>query len=101
MTVGECIQAYRNVAQQAFTSKRTAILPGRPSGAFSATALEEAIKQTIREYCVEPECVSRRNQGQQTIEACKHSDMLFRDPTCTKTYVVKTCPTMRALADMR
>ncbi|KAL1994732.1 hypothetical protein VTN49DRAFT_919 [Thermomyces lanuginosus] len=88
MTVGECIQAYRNVAQQAFTSKRTAILPGRPSGAFSATALEEAIKQTIREYCVEPECVSRRNQGQQTIEACKHSDMLFRDPTCTKTAVL-------------
>lgn len=88
MTVDECIRAYRNVAQQVFTSKRTAILPGRPSGAFSATALEEAIKQTIREYCVEAECVARRSQGKQTIESCKHSDMLFRDQTCTKTYVL-------------
>ncbi|KAL1972818.1 hypothetical protein VTN31DRAFT_6360 [Thermomyces dupontii] len=101
MTVDECIRAYRNVAQQVFTSKRTAILPGRPSGAFSATALEEAIKQTIREYCVEAECVARRSQGKQTIESCKHSDMLFRDQTCTKTAVlaitkdnVDTLPTL-------
>ena len=86
MTVGECVRAYKKVAQQAFTPKRTAILPARPTGAFSATALEAAIKQTIREFCVESQCVARRSQGHSTAEACPHSEMAFRDGSCTKTY---------------
>jgi hypothetical protein len=87
MTVDECIRAYKKVAQQAFTLKRTSILPARPTGAFSAKALEAAIKQTIKEFCVEPQCVTRRSQGESTTEACPHSEKGFRDGSCTKTYV--------------
>jgi hypothetical protein len=87
MTVDECIRAYRMVAQLAFTPKRTSILPGPPTGAFSAKALEAAIKQVIREYCVESECVSRRFQDRSTVGTCPHSEMIYRDASCTKTYV--------------
>lgn len=89
MTVDECIAAYRNVAEQAFTPKRTSIIPSAPTGAFSAKALEAAIKRTVREFCVETECVERRMQGQTAVEPCPHSDIEFRDGTCTKTYVGK------------
>ena len=89
MTVDECIHAYKNVAQQAFTPKRTgaAILPMPPSGTFSATQLECAIKQTIREYCIQTQCVEQRKRGIATIETCSHGHMEFRDGSCTKTYV--------------
>ncbi|KAK3933490.1 FabD/lysophospholipase-like protein [Diplogelasinospora grovesii] len=40
ISVDECIRAYRKVAQQAFTPKRTTILPA--------------------DFCVQPECVARR-----------------------------------------
>lgn len=89
MTVDQCIRAYRNVAEKAFTPKRSSILPLSPSGAFSAKALEDAIKQTVREYCVEPECVARRKKGEFTVDTCPHSDLVFRDATCTKTYVIE------------
>ena len=86
MGVSECIRAYRKVAQQAFTRKRASWLSVRPSDAFSAKALETAIKETIREYCPESECVARRHQGQQTVDSCPHGDtMLFRHGACTKT----------------
>jgi hypothetical protein len=88
MTVDECIRAYRKVAQQAFTAKRTSIFPATPTGAFSAKALEAAIKQTVREFCVESECVTRRCRGHQAVETCPHSEMAFRDGSCTKTYVL-------------
>jgi hypothetical protein len=87
MTVDECIRAYKKVAQRAFTPKRTSILPAPPSGAFSATQLEAAIKQTVREFCVDPKCVAERAQGKLTIETCLHGEMEFRDASCTKTYV--------------
>ncbi|WJG35713.1 acyl transferase/acyl hydrolase/lysophospholipase, partial [Fusarium oxysporum Fo47] len=68
MTVDECIRAYKKVAQQAFTPKRTSIFPAAPTGAFSAKALEAAIKQIVRERCVESECVSRQSQGLGTVK---------------------------------
>ncbi|KAM0324875.1 hypothetical protein ACHAQA_007841 [Verticillium albo-atrum] len=51
MTVTECIQAYRVMAEKAFTRKRTTIFPGSSRGAFSATALEEAIRDIIKAHC--------------------------------------------------
>jgi hypothetical protein len=86
MAVDECVRAYDEVAKMAFTPKRTSFLPAAPSGAFSATALENAIKQTVKKHCVEPGCVQQR-QSQSTDQTCPHSDMEFRDPACTKTYV--------------
>ena len=88
MTVDECIRAYRSVAQQAFTPKRTSILPAAPRGAFSAGALESAIKQTVKEFCMESECVNRRSAGLTTVGTCPHSEKEFRHGACTKTYVL-------------
>ncbi|SPB47324.1 unnamed protein product [Aspergillus niger] len=88
MTVDECIRAYRKVAQQAFTPKRTSILPASPRGAFSAQALEEAIKETVREFCTDGECVTRRRQGHPTTGTCPHSNLAFRDQACTKTVIL-------------
>ena len=89
MTVRECIQAYRKVAQRAFAPTKYEIPPVSPTGAFSANALEAAIKQTVKEFCVEKECVTRRHQGHSTLETCCHSDMAFHDRSCTKTYVLR------------
>lgn len=89
MTIDECIRAYKKVAQQAFTPKRTSIFPASPSGAFSATQLTAAIKQTIQDHCVDPRCVEQRNQGRPMIETCPHEEMHFRDGSCTKTYVLR------------
>ncbi|KAJ9131753.1 FabD/lysophospholipase-like protein [Coniochaeta hoffmannii] len=88
MSVDECILAYRKVAQQAFTPKRTTIFPALPSGAFSAKALDAAIKQTVRNSCVQPECVARHAQGPAPSEACPHGEAAFRDGSCTKTVVL-------------
>lgn len=87
MSVDECIRAYKKVAQQAFTPKRTTIFPASPSGAFSAKALEGAIKQTVRDFCSQPECIARRMYGTTTAETCPHGEMAFRDESCTKTCV--------------
>ena len=79
MTVDECIKAYEKVGQAAFTPKRRVVsLPGSPKGAFSATALEGAIKQVVREHC--PECVQNRT-------TCEHENLPFRGEAFTKTYV--------------
>lgn len=86
MTVGECIRAYLKVAKQAFTPKRSfSLIPASPRGAFSAQALESAIKQTVREFCTDKECETRRREGYPTITSCPHSDLAFRDQECTKT----------------
>lgn len=84
MTVDECLQAYQKVAERAFTPKAHAIIPARPNGAFSAHALEEAIKQVVTEFCTEKECVNRRRNGLSTTP-CQHSDLAFREQACTKT----------------
>lgn len=86
MTVDECIKAYRKVAEQAFTPKRKH-LPASPSGAFSATQLQAAIKQTVREHCGDPECVEEWRRAGSTSETCQHEEMPFRNRLCTKTYV--------------
>ncbi|KAJ5169056.1 uncharacterized protein N7482_004650 [Penicillium canariense] len=88
MTVDECIRAYRQVAQQAFTPKRTSVLPPSPTGAFSAKALEDAMKSIVREYCTDIECVARRREGHATAKTCPHDDLIFRDQECTKTVVL-------------
>jgi hypothetical protein len=93
MTVDDCIRAYKKVAQQAFTPKPRAIIPGRPNGAFSATQLEAAIKQTVREYCINPKCLEQRKHGEPTAESCPHEDMHFRGESSTKTYV-PSCDTV-------
>ena len=85
LTVGECIQAYRKIAQQAFTPKRTSILPAPPTGTFSAKALEAAIKQTVREFCAEERCVKERIQDPTTVATCPHSEIEFRNGSCTRT----------------
>ncbi|KAJ5531604.1 hypothetical protein N7527_004997 [Penicillium freii] len=83
MTVDECIRAYRTVAKRVFIPKRNAIIPGRSNGA----AFEEIIKETVREFCTDRECVKRRHHGLST-PPCKHSDLLFREQACTKTVVL-------------
>ncbi|KAM0283970.1 hypothetical protein ACHAO9_009499 [Fusarium lateritium] len=88
MTVDECIRAYKKVAQQAFTPKARAIIPGRPNGAFSATQLEAAIKLTVREHCINPMCLEQRERGEPTTESCPHDDMHFRGESSTKTVVL-------------
>ncbi|KAH7136844.1 hypothetical protein B0J13DRAFT_506566 [Dactylonectria estremocensis] len=88
MTVEQCLQAYTKMAQMAFTPKRGLRLPASPSGAFSAQALETAIKQTVREYCTDPGCVAQRERGQPTTDTCTHEEMEFRSLSCTKTVVL-------------
>lgn len=84
MTVDECIRAYRTGAQRVFIPKQNAIIPVRPNGIFSAQVFEEAIKQTVREFCTDGECVNRRRNGFST-PPCQHSDLPFREQACTKT----------------
>lgn len=78
LSVDDCIRAYRKVASKAFTPKRTSILPASPKGAFSAKALEAAIKETVQSSCEDPGCA----------EACTHGEAEFRDATCTRTGIL-------------
>ncbi|KAI0454131.1 acyl transferase/acyl hydrolase/lysophospholipase [Xylaria acuta] len=88
MTVDQCMQAYDKVAQTAFTPKRTSFIPAPPKGAYAAQALEGAIKQTVKEFCVEPPCTDQRRQGRSTAESCPHENAEFRNASCTKTVVL-------------
>ncbi|TGJ86578.1 hypothetical protein E0Z10_g2205 [Xylaria hypoxylon] len=88
MTVDECIRAYDTVAQIAFTPKRSSLIPASPKGAYSAQALERAIKQTVKGFCVESPCIDQRRQGRSTVESCPHEDAEFRKASCTKTVVL-------------
>jgi hypothetical protein len=99
MTVDECVRAYRKVAEQAFTRKRSSIFPARPSGAFSAEALENAIKETVRKFCVEETCMMSRREDRPTSKTCSHSHVPFRDEECTKTYVLNFIDAMKNIAD--
>ncbi|KAJ5593324.1 hypothetical protein N7537_010228 [Penicillium hordei] len=86
MTVDECIRAYRTVAKRVFIPKRNAIIPARSNGALSAQIFKEAIKEMVREFCTDGECVNHRRNGHST--PCEHSDLLFREQECTKTVVL-------------
>ncbi|KAK5636930.1 hypothetical protein RRF57_012642 [Xylaria bambusicola] len=89
MTVGACIEAYKRVAAQAFTPKSCRMLPASPRGAFSAKALESAMKQIIRENCVEKECRERRGQGSPTGQTCRHDEIPFYKDSSAKLAITK------------
>ncbi|KAI0183055.1 hypothetical protein EV127DRAFT_33888 [Xylaria flabelliformis] len=88
MTVDECIRAYEDVGRAAFTPKRRLPSIAPPKGAFSAKALEAAVKKVIKDKCTEKQCVAQRSQGQPTVDTCPHEDLMLRDTTCTKTVVL-------------
>ncbi|KAL1888328.1 hypothetical protein Cpir12675_006217 [Ceratocystis pirilliformis] len=101
MTVDQCIRTYRELAETAFTPKRSRIFPVSPSGAFSAKKLEGAIKRAIRENCMMQSCVEHRQMGKPTTNFCKHEDQRLHEKSCTKTVVlaitkanVETLPTL-------
>ena len=85
MSVDECIKAYKAFAQQAFTPKKGSRLSALPSGLFSATQLEAAIKKVIRRHCVDSDCVIQRSEGKATEASCPHAEMKFRNSSSTKT----------------
>ena len=78
MSADECLRAYKTLAESAFTPKKDTFfhLPARPTGAFSVTALEEAIKTVVVEQCSKGVCDSGDRPA---------AEMLFRDETCCKT----------------
>ncbi|KAI5918527.1 FabD/lysophospholipase-like protein [Camillea tinctor] len=80
MAVDECITVYRQVARRAFTPKIRFPFPCSPGGAYSAKALEMAIKEVIKAQCKESPCKAKNE--------CSHEDMPFRDSTCVKTIVL-------------
>ncbi|KAI1638581.1 acyl transferase/acyl hydrolase/lysophospholipase [Biscogniauxia mediterranea] len=80
MAVDDCIRVYRNVAQKAFTPKLRFPFPCSPGGAYSAKALEMAIKEVIRTQCKDMRCAVEKK--------CSHEDAPFRDNTCVKTVVL-------------
>lgn len=75
MSVDACLRAYKKMAEKAFTPK-WAIIPARPGGAFSAKALEEAVKEVIKDQCENEHC---------KLNGCDHDGKLFRDQECCKT----------------
>lgn len=79
MSVDQCLRAYKKMAEKAFTLKWGLHLPASPSGAFSATALEEAIKVVIREQCQVERCKSN---------GCQHGGTVFRDKECCRTAIL-------------
>ncbi|KAI0861334.1 acyl transferase/acyl hydrolase/lysophospholipase [Xylaria cubensis] len=87
MTVDECIRAYDDVGQAAFTPKRKLLPIARPKGAFSAKALEAAIKKVVKDNCTE--CATQRSQGRPTDNTqCLHEDLKLRNTACKKTVVL-------------
>ena len=78
MSVDECLRAYKALAGKAFTPKKDSLFhpPARPTGKFSATALEEAIKAVVVEQC-----------GKGVRDRGNHSaaETRFRDDSCCKT----------------
>ncbi|KAM5527920.1 phosphorylase superfamily protein [Fusarium oxysporum f. sp. phaseoli] len=88
MTVRECINAYKSVAEAAFTRRPRLPLPAPPKGEYSATALVEAFKSVIRKYCQDPQCVAQREGSSSTTTTCPHGDKIFQDEMCCETVVL-------------
>ncbi|KAI0167357.1 acyl transferase/acyl hydrolase/lysophospholipase [Pestalotiopsis sp. NC0098] len=100
MSVAECIDAYNRVGEVAFTPKLRFNFAS-PQGAYSATALETAIKEVVQTHCARPRCAEHRSRGRSTTNTCTHGDKRFRNSECTKTVVlaitkdnVDTSPTL-------
>jgi hypothetical protein len=71
MSVKQCLEAYKRMAEQAFTPKgnrffRAFSLPASPRGKFSGNYLADAIKKIVKECTGDEEAV-------------------FADKTCVKT----------------
>ncbi|CAN9473751.1 unnamed protein product [Alternaria alternata] len=74
MTVKQCLEAYKRMAEQAFTPKgnklsRAFSLPASPRGEFAGKALADAVKKIVRERTGDEEA-------------------FFADKTCVKTVVL-------------
>ncbi|KFA55131.1 hypothetical protein S40293_08680 [Stachybotrys chartarum IBT 40293] len=87
MRVDECIQAYEEVAEQAF-SARPFYVPGLSSSKYSSTSLEKAFDHVVRQYCDDAICKKQRNKGKAVVDNCPHSGMQLRNAACTKTAVL-------------
>ncbi|KFA75735.1 hypothetical protein S40288_04987 [Stachybotrys chartarum IBT 40288] len=87
MRVDECIQAYEEVAEQAF-SARPFYVPGLSSSKYSSTSLEKAFDHVVRQYCDDAVCKKQRNKGKAVVDNCPHSGMQLRNAACTKTAVL-------------
>jgi hypothetical protein len=71
MTVQQCLEAYKRMAEQAFTPKRKWLcrklnMPASPRGKFSGKSLADAVKKIVKEHTGDEEAV-------------------FADKTCVKT----------------
>ncbi|CAG5156682.1 uncharacterized protein ALTATR162_LOCUS4479 [Alternaria atra] len=74
MTVQQCLEAYKRMAEQAFTPKRKWLcrklnMPASPRGKFSGKSLADAVKKIVKEHTGDEEAV-------------------FADKTCVKTVVL-------------
>ncbi|KEY67742.1 hypothetical protein S7711_04062 [Stachybotrys chartarum IBT 7711] len=87
MRVDECIQAYEEVAKQAFTA-RPFYVPGLSSSKYSSTSLEKAFDHVVRQYCDDAICKKQRDKGKAVVNNCPHSGMQLRNAACTKTAVL-------------
>ena len=74
MSVGDTVQAYRDLGRKAFTPTRCFYLPNPPRGLYSAIALEKAIKKVIKDQCQEEVCANAPDKAE---------GKLFRDPNST------------------
>ena len=81
MSIGECIEAYDNLATKAFKEKPGLRLPGPPKGIFSATNLQEALVTVIEQNCKEDGCRGIAREARK----CGHSGAPFRHHHCCKT----------------
>ncbi|KAH8600184.1 beta-lactamase/transpeptidase-like protein [Bisporella sp. PMI_857] len=88
MSVDVCIRSYKTVAAKAFIPKRWIYFPAPPTGLYSATSLEDAIKQVLKDQCQEVECLARRLEDLTKAKECIHTDRPFRDGNCCKTVVL-------------
>ncbi|CAN9139990.1 unnamed protein product [Alternaria alternata] len=68
MTVEQCLEAYKQMAEKAFTPKAHR-MKASPRGVFSATSLADAVKEIVKKYAGDAEAV-------------------FADRTCVKTVVL-------------
>lgn len=67
MSAGECLAAYTEVAQQAFTPAQGGFrLPAAPAGAFSGDALKKAIQKIVERYTGDPETLYTDKVGCKT-----------------------------------
>ncbi|PHH53411.1 Vegetative incompatibility protein HET-E-1 [Ceratocystis fimbriata CBS 114723] len=88
MSITQSISEYKRLATEMFAPEPTHA-SAIPASAFSATRLEAAIKQMIRNNCTDPNCLQRKSGSRITsTDTCPHEDMLLADENCTKTAVL-------------